>query len=1096
MRMIYATTICLSVIFLCSCSTAPKVSSPPPTKAERKVTTSSTTVKENLLPSSSSKNALSKRRRLLQTIKEIKSGFGILVVSVFPGSAAARARLKAGDIIVSMDNIKLSDMKSFLVLLKKAKAGKHKILIQRSGNKRRKTRFKKGVSFYPLIVNLPPIGTSPRLGVQISNLDTAVASQKPPAVNLVLKEATRRVDHTPSSSLSQRLEEINVLKSAMIDEETGRVVFIGTYDPTYASGPISYRNLLADALHDPYPSFSLDIKTGQASAQKIKQALDAEIYRISNDEKYGIKWMKNTLMSVLNSKDPIPEKLIFEHRMRQKMGIEPDEFQTYLNWNVKSKTTYSQYKKIGSFLGKLFTSLGIEERFGRAFIVFAKAQMEVRTDTTNYSTTLELCNLLHINEELAQIRSDFNKKRIDDETAGRRLYSLYYRTLLKGLGVSPSKVDVMANRYRNGVTWDEDLAYALEERYEFLAKEALRLHVFKSFVLSQDFLHIMYPNLPYAYSGVLLYGRSPDSPLMRVMLDADYAFKYITSLNPDTLFIPGHQSSLEFLTSEEERLCIPLPDEGGLRHWIKPGVVKMNSYQDKSGVRFISAKIGIGTEPLYPNSGLNDFTQSLDSYARGLTQRYDTYAKLYPSLHIMRETEKIIAFARWIRRNNITVEIGEFEPVKNPVPEKVRGFVSVVFINKATGDMDDLFIDIDGGVVFGQNEGEEWIQEEPNAAVTNDVIHQLAASTALAEQAAGAALDGDLDTARDLAEKSVRAMTGVIDTTQLPRIIDLPEPVPSDTTSVGTRSVISQEAILAVDRNLQSTISAHKQIAKAESLRKTSPEQYQTAISSAKKLEQHSQDNLRHLQELLSHYRNNPVYPQKLIVDLQALDPSKAAVVKFLLKKQPVLPQEAPLIETAIPEREKLLYELSALESELSMTRSILMRLIHNVQSNNVLFKEWQDEAAGAVNRAENRAQDLIQETLSEGFFSLLKWKFKEIPAKVKKIDKFEEIITIKDFSNWSQIDLNNWEEIGKALVSATQELPLGPEFQAVIKSTQNIIDSSYDITAWFVSWRRIQQLEKNSDAYLIAVQKISKHMKKIVVRIQYVKTQLQNYNP
>jgi len=365
MRMIYATIICLSVIFLCSCSTAPKVSSPPPTKAERKVTTSSTTVKENLLPSSSSKNARLKRRRLLKTIKEIKSGSGILVVSVSSGSAAARARLKAGDIIVSMDDIKLSNVEELLVHVKNAKAGKHKILIQRSGHERRKTRFNKGVSFYPLVVNLPPIGTVPRLGVQISNLDTAVASQKPPAVNLVLKEAIRRVDHTPSSSLSQRLKEINVLKSAMIDEETGRVVFIGTYDPTYASGPISYRDLLADALTDPYPSFSFDHKTVIPVAQKIQQIMDAEMRRISTNTDYGIKWMTETLMSVINSKDPIPEKLIFEQRMRQKMGIKPEEFQAYLNWDAKSnQTTYTQYELIGNFMGKLFTSLGIEERFG------------------------------------------------------------------------------------------------------------------------------------------------------------------------------------------------------------------------------------------------------------------------------------------------------------------------------------------------------------------------------------------------------------------------------------------------------------------------------------------------------------------------------------------------------------------------------------------------------------------------------------------------------------------------------------------------------------------------------------------------------------
>ena len=65
------------------------------------------------------------------------------------------------------------------------------------------------------------------------------------------------------------------------------------------------------------------------------------------------------------------------------------------------------------------------------------------------------------------------------------------------------------------------------------------------------------------------------------MFDADYALKYLTSINPDTLAIPGHQSSLEFLTAEEERTGVSLPGEGSIRYWIKPGTVRMDSFQDK-----------------------------------------------------------------------------------------------------------------------------------------------------------------------------------------------------------------------------------------------------------------------------------------------------------------------------------------------------------------------------------------------------------------------------------------------------------------------------------------------------------------------------------
>jgi len=1034
------------------------------------------------------KDTSATRQRRSQTAQTTESE--VLINYVNPDSAASQAGLQEGDIIVSMDGIKSANIEEFIALSKKVAAGKHSIVVKRSN---RKSRFDKKTRFDTLTIYLPPIGVFPRLGVNL--MDFSPGSQNL-TDNIALNEATLRINYTPSSSLSQKIEEINVLKYAMIDEETGRVLFIGTYDTAYASGTIPYRNLLADALTDPYPSFSLDYQSAQPAVKKAKQVIDAEMRRINTDTEYGIKWMTKTLMSVLHSKEPIPEKLIFEHRMRQKMGITPEEFRAYLDWDPKSnQTTYTQYRLTGNFIGKLFTSLGIEERFGKALVVFSKAQMEIRSDTTNYETTLELCVLLHINKEFQQILSDYNDtKLINVETAGRRVYSLCYRVLLKGLGVPSAEVDRMADRYRNGYTRDEDLAYTLEDRSQFLQKEALRLYVFQSFVLSQNTLQAMYRNLPTIYSGVRLYGRPSDSPLMRVMFEADYALKYITSLNPETLSISGHQSSLEFLASESERLGTPLPDDGQLRYWIKPGVVKMDSFQDKSGVAFVYAEPDIGVEPLYGDLGV--FEQSLDIYALGLTQRYDAYAKLYPSLHIMRETEKVIAFARWIKKNNIEVNISAFDPVKNPVPTKVKGFVSLVYISKEHGDMDHMFIDIDGGVDFGQEEGEYWIHEEPSVETTDDVTQQLAASTALAEQAADAALDGDLETARDLAEKSAQAMTGVIDTTQLPKV---PEPIPasplSANVSVGTRAVISKEAVSAVDRNLQAKVTAQKQITNAEQFRETEPEQYEAAVSSARKLEQRSQENLRHLQKLLSNYGGTPVYPQKLIVDLQNLDPTKLVTVKPLRATQPPPPQKMPSIEKAVPEREKLLYELSALESDLVMTRATLMRLTRDVQANNMLFKEWQDEAAGAIDRAENRAQDLIQDTCSDGFFSLLKWKFKKIPARIKKIEQFEEILATKDILDLTRINKDSWEEIGKAFVSAVQSSPLSAEVQAVIKSTQSILDSSYDITAWFASWRRMKQLDKNSDAYLVAVQKISKHMETIVTRIKNINTQLQNNN-
>jgi len=950
---------------------------------------------------------------------------------------------------------------------------------------------------------------SQRRPSRFSRIPQSVQSAQIP-VNLALKEATRRVDYTPSDSLNRQFEEINVLKYAMIDPETGRVVFIGSYDPDYPSGPISYYDLLADALNDPYPSFSFRSEDAKPNMRKVEQVLDADMRRISTDVEYGSKWMIKTMMSIINSKDSIPEKLIFEQRMRQKMGIEPEEWMAYVNLDIKSNTTtYAQYELVENFLGKLFTSLGIEERFGRAFIVFAQAQREYK-GTPNYQTTLKLCNLLHINEELQQVRSDYNTKLINDETAARRIFSLYYRTLLKGFGVSPSKVDAMADRYRDGYTFDEDLAYALEDRYQFLTKEALQKYVFQSFIFSQDFLSTMYENLPVALCGVRLYGRPANSPLTRVMFDADYAFKYITNINPETVSIPGHLSSLEFLTAEADRKGVSLPEEGDVRYWIKPGTVKMESFKDKTGVCFISADLGIGCEPLFHDSDLKGFTGSLNSYARGLTKRYDVYARLYPSLHIMREAEKIIAFARWIKKNNITVKIGEFTPVKNPVPEKVKGFFSIAYVRKEKGDTDNLFLSVDGGVVFGEKEGEGWIEVEPGVEVTSDVTRQLAASTVFAEQAAEAALDGDLEGARVLGEKSAQAMTGLIDTEQLPLISNLhpeaitpaadtpyaaqqagalPEPPPPTPVSIGTQTIINKEAVVALDRNLKANTKARKQIISAEQLREDSPKEYQEIISSSKSLEQRSKVNLKRLKNLLAYYRGNPVYPQKLVADLRNLDPMKEQVIA--IPKKDISNKAISDIKKATLKKEDLSAELKSLQTELSETRAVLLKLNRYIQQNNKLFKEWEDEVEEATKRSEIRAFNLVKDTLSDNFFDFLKVRSGNTPQEIKEIENFEKIISLKDFNDWEDIGRHSWSDIGEKIVSAVENLPLSDKLLSVVKSTRNIIDSGYDITAYFISWQRIQQGRKNADTYLLAIQKISERNRKLNTRIKDIESQL-----
>lgn len=134
---------------------------------------------------------------------------------------------------------------------------------------------------------------------------------------------------------------------------------------------------------------------------------------------------------------------------------------------------------------------------------------------------------------------------------------------------------------------------------------------------------------------------------------------------------------------------------------------------------------------------------------------------VYPTLHRLREAEKLIALARWAKANNYTLSVDKAYGARVTQQAKAGGFWQAVF----TADPQELSLNVitEGGASFAREEGEGWVEPSVNREVTADVSKQLVMSTVLANQAAGAALDGDLEAARDLADKSARAMTGDID---------------------------------------------------------------------------------------------------------------------------------------------------------------------------------------------------------------------------------------------------------------------------------------------------------------------------------------------
>ncbi|HMA54445.1 MAG TPA: hypothetical protein VKT17_08275, partial [Acidobacteriota bacterium] len=197
--------------------------------------------------------------------------------------------------------------------------------------------------------------------------------------------------------------------------------------------------------------------------------------------------------------------------------------------------------------------------------------------------------------------------------------------------------------------------------------------------------------------------------------------------------------------------------------------------------------------------------------ARGLAwtgqinDRYEDYARVYPALHELREAAKVLALAKWILREKIAVRTGvRAEPVWQP-PAEVPGLIDVRMSFGLVKDPDGKLsydfrmpVWMMGGVNFKIKN--DWVVQGPKPPSYVPVGDQLTTSAALGEQAAQAALSGDLESARALSELSAQALTGDLDPARLPSGAGLAK--------AGARKAATPEDIQLVRESLQAIRSA------------------------------------------------------------------------------------------------------------------------------------------------------------------------------------------------------------------------------------------------------------------------------------------------
>ena len=919
----------------------------------------------------------------------------------------------------------------------------------------------------------------------------------------LLEEATAKSPFAAPASAARRLAAVNVLRYALFAAD-GTVTFVGDYDPAYATGPIDYAALLGDAVENPYPKFSLDPAGRDPLDMSGFRAVDADMERARRDEAYAAQLGNKLLVQpLLQSRGDNPDRDFLAARLRRMFDISKEEFEAYRTWNHETVSD-AEFPLVGGFLDKLLAGGGAQAGAGRLFIALKDLSNAGGLSPQEVRPRLERVALAAgLSAQLAEIDRAVDGGGDRGRLSHEFLCAMYER-LMTWMGTPEGEVASLIRRFREGRIDEGPLQQAVNEAQTAALEKSLLRRVFAAFPLSQATLGPIY-NVPPVMSKVETYGGRRDAALMKVFFDADYALKYAATANVSTETIEGHLPSEAYLGEQENAAGGAqgrAPTMGNIRFWLRPGDVALQVIGDRGGVRFASAGVRIDAEPLAlaggDRKGEAFVARTMSAYAETLTGRYDEYARAFPSLHALREASKVIALARWARSRGIALRPATAGRAAAPLPERVEGFWGMTFVYRPGAASDVAYLWAHGGVDYGQTDGDAWVKAEPSPKATSDVLEQLAASASLAGRASSAAIGGDMEQARDLAQRSADAMIGKIDVRGLP---DVPTPAPlAPGESPAGRAEVAKAALSAAESNADALAKARADVKEADAKTATDPAGAAQLRQAALATADNSERNLAHLRDMMEKYRLAPADSSAMVVDLRNLDPSRPIVV--------APPAPAPAVRAAgcpiapkkrLPSRAELIRELVGLRARLDSLRLSLTRLDRTIQMDTRQFAEWEKEAQDAADRAAERLRKAIDDKIEEGLFDYGKEYFTKVdpaPDKVEALENVELLLKERDVHEWADKGERTWAQVAEGVKLLGENLPLGDEARSALWACENILDSSFDIAATLVSWRRINELEKNSDAYLVAVKRSGERMRLIVARMKEIEAQLAGGGP
>lgn len=873
---------------------------------------------------------------------------------------------------------------------------------------------------------------------------------------------------------------INTLRRIYLDPGTGRLVFAGTYDNKYATGPIDYSALLHDATSSPKPSFSLEpTPLTKTALNDFITDLDQQMPKNFASIESGKAWLMRIFDLLLSDPTLGDDRQRFFLKGADLLKADQSEMheitQAMLGRRPQGSPAFIR------FTSKFYDLAGYPQ-----LAVFIKAAATKDADPDAFMRAVELLGLEPYRQEL---RAKMQSGILTSAQAEALFQIEFWKKNFIRMGVPESKwqnVSANAQATYNVTT----LTKVADEIFADLVRKHFITPWLNGMVFSEKFISRMYQVPLLQSQPVCREGLAPDSELARTFLEADWNLKTLTGRPELARQVPGHLTPHQFLFERESATGQYNQRNIEFRLWLHPESTPLEYDTGKRVVSFDAPSVSIKAEPLATkgNSSVADamVQKSLAEYGKTVSHRYDSYARALPPLHRLREAQKVLAFVNWARSSNIPIHPPGPPAGSVPLPDKFNnGFWTAHFF----ADKDKTFLGFaaSGGVDYGQNTGNNWINAVENKALGKKAMTQLAVSAVLGEDAVDAALQGNLERARTLADQSAKAMTGDFDFTGNPaleKIPEVPAPLLVSQAELQTEAIRQIEhAVDSLDRtgNTQPNARATRQLQQIKNI---------LNVSSP------TPDQVNAWVRLIRNDDGETIAAQKTLPEHRTHTETTEASN---------LPNDKRAASAEV-EKVRIREKISDLRRELCLVQLQLRRFSATIQASRDQRNEWEKTVNDAYNSALGRAReklvdfskDLPEELLTERLENMTDpAEKKKVMQGLKMVTHLKETFALHDFSTWAAHENFGREEIIDGIGQIVSIIGIDDKIKKYLtnrwglgkvlafqEAADDLVISAYDVTAEVVAWRRLAQLNRNSEEFLTAIDKLGKLQRDIISRI------------